>query len=380
MMARHPVITGWGHYLPEKVLTNDDLDARLATSDAWIRSRTGIRERHLAAAGETTSALCVRAAEQALARAQVSANALELVICATTTPDQLLPATACVVQQQLGAVHAGAFDLNTACTGFLYALTTAAQYIEAGMCRRVLVVAGETLSRFVDWQDRGTCVLFGDGAGAVVLEAVEQSQPSLTCLLGCRGDADRLLTIAAGGSARPATATTVAAGEHCVRMHGGDLFKLAVRWMSQAAREVLGKANVPLSAVRRVIPHQANLRIIQATQEALGLPAEKVFVNVDRCGNTGAASVAIALADYLDGDSVPPGEHLLLVSFGGGLTWAAVVVRWPERAASAAAASPVASVADVRSSAGSARLRPRAERADPADCIPAGVRAGKELG
>jgi 3-oxoacyl-[acyl-carrier-protein] synthase-3 len=331
MMARHPVITGWGEYLPEKVLANGELEATIATSDAWVRSRTGICQRHIAAFEETTSSLCIRAARRALATAGVSAGAIDLVICATTTPDQLLPATACVVQQQLGAAHAGAFDLNTACTGFLYALTTAAQYIEAGMCERVLVVAGETLSRFLNWQDRATCVLFGDGAGAVVLEAAEQEERSLTCLLGCRGDAERLLTIAAGGSARPASAATVAAGEHCVRMQGNDLFRLAVRWMSQAAKDVLAKAKVPLSAVHQVIPHQANLRIIQATQAALGLPTERVFVNVDRCGNTGAASVAIALAEYLDSEPVPPGKHLLLVAFGGGLTWAAVVVRWPER-------------------------------------------------
>jgi 3-oxoacyl-[acyl-carrier-protein] synthase-3 len=326
-MPYHATITGWGRYLPATVRANRDLEATVATSDAWIRSRTGIRERRVAAASETTSSLAVQAGRQALTTAGVRADSLDLVICATTTPDQLIPATACMVQHELGAVRAGAFDLNTACTGFLYALTTAVQYIEAGMCRRVLVVAGETLSRFLNWQDRTTCVLFGDGAGAVVLEAVEQDAPSLTCLLGCQGDADRLLAIPAGGSARPASAGTVAAGDHFVQMRGNDLFKFAVRRMSQAAKDVLAKANVPLAAVHQIIPHQANLRIIEATMDALGVPMERVFLNLDRYGNTGAASVAIALAEYLDANTVPPDKHLLLVAFGGGLTWAAAVVR-----------------------------------------------------
>jgi 3-oxoacyl-[acyl-carrier-protein] synthase-3 len=309
------------------VLTNGDLQALVDTTDEWIRSRTGIRERRIAGPGETTSTLCLGAARRALARARLEAADLDLVICATTTPDHMLPNTGALVQQQLGAVRAGAFDVNAACTGFVYALAVGAQFIQSGTCERVLVVGGETLSRFINWQDRATCVLFGDGAGAVVLEGTEQEAGVLSTVLGSRGDVEHLLAIEAGGSTRPASAETVARGEHYVTMRGSDIFKQAVRMMSRAAGQALHKAGVRAADVRAVVAHQANLRILKATQEALDLPWDRFVVNVDRVGNTGAASVPIALSELLDEGQLHPGENLLLATFGGGLTWASAVVR-----------------------------------------------------
>jgi 3-oxoacyl-[acyl-carrier-protein] synthase-3 len=329
MTKRHLAVTGWGHYVPDRILTNKDLEALIGnTSAEWIQTRTGIAERRQANIDESTLTMSLAAARRALSRARLAAKDLDLVICTTTTPDCLLPATACLIQEQLGAVSAGAFDLNTACTGFLYGLITGAQFIQAGTCRRVLLVAGETLTRFTNWQDRNTCVLFGDGAGAVVLEEAEHEGDILGSVLGCRGDVDHLLAIEAGGAARPASHGTVAAGDHFIRMRGNDVFRLAVRSMNQAARDTLAKAGLSPTDIRKVIPHQANLRIMRATQEMLGLPPGSMFVNVDRYGNTGASSVAIALSEFLDTEPVQPGDHLLLVAFGGGLTWASTVVRW----------------------------------------------------
>jgi 3-oxoacyl-[acyl-carrier-protein] synthase-3 len=327
-MQRNAAITGWGHCLPERVLTNRELESLVDTSDEWIQTRTGIRERRIAGPGETTSSLCTVAARRALAAARLPAGRLDLIVCATTTPDQPLPATGCVVQRRLGAERAGAFDVNAACTGFVYGLAVGAQFIQAGACARVLVVGGETLSRFTNYRDRNTCVLFGDGAGAVVLEATEQEWGVLSTVLGSHGDADHLLAIEAGGSARPASAETVARGEHYVTMRGSDIFKLAVRSMSRASGQALARAGLDVGDVRAVVAHQANLRILRSTQEALGLPWEKFFVNVDRYGNTGAASIPIALSEFLAAGSARPGDNLLLATFGGGLTWAAAVVRW----------------------------------------------------
>jgi 3-oxoacyl-[acyl-carrier-protein] synthase-3 len=323
-------ITGWGHYVPERALTNAELESRIGTTDEWIRTRTGIQERRIAGSEETTSTLCTAAARRALSRAALPAGAVDLVICATTTPDQLLPNTASLIQQRLGAGRAGAFDVNAACTGFLCALAIASQFIRAGTFERVLVVGGETLSRFTNWDDRATCVLFGDGAGAIVLEATDQESGVLSSVLGSQGDVDQLLAIPAGGAARPATLDTVARGEHFISMRGGDIFRLAVRAMTRASVEALEKAGVPSDDVRAVVAHQANVRILRATQQALGVPWEKFVINLDRYGNTGAASIPIALSELLTSEKVQPGEHLLLAGFGGGLTWASSVVRWAD--------------------------------------------------
>jgi 3-oxoacyl-[acyl-carrier-protein] synthase-3 len=332
-MAIKAAVTGWGSYSPSKILTNQELEAAVATSDAWIRSRTGIRERHMAGPEDTTSSMGLAAAEAALQSAELRPDDIDLVICASTTPDYLLPASACLIQARLGAQRAAAFDLNAACSGFVYGLTVASQFIQAGTYRRVLLVCAEALSRFMNWSDRNTCVLFGDGAAALVLEATAQTAGVLSTVLGSRGDIDGLLTIAAGGSAKPASAATVAGGDHCLRMRGNEVFKLAVRMMAEASQEALLKARLTLHDVHVVIPHQANLRIIAATQEALGVEAGKVRINVDRHGNTGAASVPLALAEFAAGHCPCVGDNLLMVAFGGGLTWGATVVRWADIAA-----------------------------------------------
>lgn len=329
----HAAITGWGSYSPERILTNQDLAQIVDTNDAWIRTRTGISERRIAGPGDTTSSMGVKAGQRALDQAQLSPRDIDLVICASTTPDYLLPATACLIQQQLGCSRAGAFDLNAACSGFIYGLAVGSQFIQGGAARRVLLVSSETLTRFVNWEDRSTCVLFGDGAGAVVLEATPQSAGILSVALGSRGDVERMLVIEGGGSARPATQETVAQKAHYMRMRGNEVFKMAVRNMTQTAREALAKANLTLDDLSAVIPHQANMRILTATQEALDLPADKMYINVDRRGNTGAASIALALEEFLRTRPAHVGDHFLLVAFGGGLTWGACVLRWADVAA-----------------------------------------------
>jgi 3-oxoacyl-[acyl-carrier-protein] synthase III len=329
-MQYNAAITGCGRHSPQRVLTNHDLEQLVSTNDEWIRSRTGIVERRIAGDEETTSSMCVLASQQALAAAKLSPRDIDLVICATTTPDYLLPATACLIQHRLGADRAGAFDLNTACSGFLYAMSVADQFIHAGTCKRVLVTAGEVLSRFTNWEDRSTCVLFGDGAAAIVLEATTQPAGVLSAVLGSRGDVEGLLTIEGGCGARPATNETVANKDHLIRMRGNEVFKMAVRNMTHACHEALSRAGLSMADVRAVIPHQANGRILQATREAMNLSPEQMYVNIDRHGNTGAPSVAIALGEYLQRNPAEVGDNFLLVAFGGGLTWAAAVVRWAD--------------------------------------------------
>jgi 3-oxoacyl-[acyl-carrier-protein] synthase-3 len=322
-MQQNAAITGWGCHSPARVLTNRDLEALVQTSDEWIRTRTGISERHIAGPEETTKSMCVLAARKALAEARLTARDIDLVICATTTPDYLLPATACLIQHNLGADNAGAFDLNAACSGFLYALSVGSQFIHAGTCKRILITAGEVLTRFTNWEDRSTCILFGDGAAAVVLEATPQNVGVLSSVLGSRGDVGGILTIEGGGAAK----------DHFIRMRGNEVFKLAVRNMVSACHEALSRAGLTLGDCRAVIPHQANHRILLATQEALGLAPGQMYVNIDRYGNTGASSLPIALGEYLQNHPAEVGDNFLLVAFGGGLTWAASVLRWADVAA-----------------------------------------------
>src|SRR5947207_2061655 len=277
--GRNAAITGWGFYVREKVLTNKALEAMVDTDDEWIRLRTGIRERRVVGPEDTITSMCVEAGRRALDQARLTAADIDLVICASTTPDQHVPATACIIQQTLGATKAGAFDLNSACTGFVYGLIVGSQFIQAGTYRRILVTAGEALTRFVNWKDRNTCILFGDGAGAVVLEATDQPCGVLGSMLGSRGDVGHMLSIDAGGAAKPATAETVAAGEHFITMRGNEIFKFAVRSMAKAATKALAKAGLTAADLQMVIPHQANLRIVKATQKELGLPDDKVFIN-----------------------------------------------------------------------------------------------------
>jgi len=317
-------ITGTGGYLPERVLTNHDLERMVDTSDQWIRERTGIRERRIAAPDETTSMLAERAARRALAAAGLAPEAVDLIVLATTTPDQVFPSTACLLQRRLGISGCAAFDVQAVCTGFIYALAVADKFIRAGDARRALVVGAETLSRIVDWSDRSTCVLFGDGAGAVVLEAAEEPGVLSTHLHADGGYAE-LLQVPAGISQGY---DKVRAGEAYVEMRGSEVFKVAVNTLGRIVDETLEANGLGREAVDWLIPHQANIRIIAATARKLGLPMERVVVTVDRHGNTSAASVPLALDAAVRDGRIRRGELLLLEAFGGGFTWGSALVRF----------------------------------------------------
>lgn len=330
-MDPKPVVAGLGAYAPETVLTNEDLEAMVDTSDEWIRQRTGIRERRIVADDEATSDLGVRAARAALEDADLDAQALDLIIVATATPDMAFPSTACVIQHKLGVNSCGAMDLSAACSGFIYGLSAAHGQIVGGQAENVLVVAAETLSRITNWEDRTTCVLFGDGAGAVVLSNdPEAAGPSLLSQhLNADGDYGDILKQPGGGSARPIRAENVDQGLQYIHMDGPAVFKVAVRKMGEAGKVALEEADLTPGDVDWVIPHQANVRIIEAVQKQLDLPDEKVIVNVGRYGNTSAASIGLALDEAREDGRVTSGDTVLLVAFGGGLTWASAVVRWP---------------------------------------------------
>lgn len=321
-------IIGMGIHVPEKVLTNEELQQMVDTSDEWIRTRTGIRERRIAAPDEATSDLALRAAANALEDAGVKPGEVDLIIVATNTPDMLFPATACLVQDKLGAGNAGAFDLLAGCTGFIYALSVGAQFIAAGTCRYVLVVGAETLSRILNWRDRNTCVLFGDGAGAVVLGPVPADRGILSTRLGADGAGGPLLCLPAGGSRMATSRETVEQELHFVRMHGREVFKFAVKAMGEGSLEALKAAGLGKEDIDFLIPHQANIRIIESAAKRLELPLEKVHINVDRYGNTSTASVPLALYEAVRDGKVKDGDNLVLVGFGAGLTWAAAVMRW----------------------------------------------------
>jgi 3-oxoacyl-[acyl-carrier-protein] synthase-3 len=327
-LARYAQIVGWGMYAPSEILTNDDLANMVDTSDDWIRARTGIVERRIAPPKETTSTMAIRAARAALRVANANPARLDLIIVATATPDYSFPATACLVQDALGATRAGAFDLSAGCTGFVYGLAVGSQMIVSGAYDQVLVIGAETLSRIINWADRNTCVLFGDGAGAVLLQASDVAGGVLSAVLGADGSGGDLLMLPAGGSRHPASVETVGQGLHYIHMNGPEVFRFATRVTARAARQALAEANVNLEDISLFISHQANGRIIQSATKSLKLPPEKVFVNLDRYGNTSAASVPIALCEAIEQGRVKYGDHLVMVSFGAGLTWAAVVVRW----------------------------------------------------
>ncbi len=326
---RYAHIIGWGKYVPERVLTNADLEKMVNTSDEWIRTRTGIRERRIAANPEdTTATMAVRAARKALNMAGVQPGQLDLIIVATSSPEHIFPATACLVQNALGASKAGAFDLSAACSGFVYALAMAHAVIASGQAEYVLVIGSETLSRITDWKDRNTCVLFGDGAGALLLRASDQPGGILSTVLGSDGSGGDLLIVPAGGSRLPTSPETVAQGMHYIKMDGREVFRFATRVMAKATQEVVAKAGLKLQDVNLVIPHQANERIIHSSMSALKMTPEKVFINLDRYGNTSAASIPIALCEAIETGRVRPNDNLVFVGFGAGLTWAAAAVKW----------------------------------------------------
>jgi 3-oxoacyl-[acyl-carrier-protein] synthase-3 len=326
--VRTASIIGIGSYVPSRVLTNHDLEKMVATSDEWITTRTGIRERRIADGNESTSDLGAQAARRALKAAGVSPEQVDLIIVATCTPDMPFPATACLVQQKIGAHRAAAFDLEAACSGFLYGLAVGRQFIMTRAFETVLVIGAEKLSTITNWRDRNTCVLFGDGAGAAVLQHRPQSHGLLTVVLGADGGKADLLKVPAGGSRCPASIESVQSGKHFLHMEGRETFKYAVQAMSSAALEALERCGLDVSQIRCIIPHQANRRIIDAVAERLGAQTEQVFVNLDRYGNTSAASVAIALDEAVRSGRIRRGDLALLVAFGAGFTWAAAVIEW----------------------------------------------------
>ncbi|VAX34257.1 3-oxoacyl-[acyl-carrier-protein] synthase, KASIII [hydrothermal vent metagenome] len=321
-------ITGTGLYVPKKVLTNFDIEKMVDTSDEWIRERTGIRERRIAAKEEAASDLALMASNEALKSAGLKARKLDLIVVATVSSDMLLPSTACILQHRIGAKKAAAFDVNAACSGFIYALSTADAYIRAGIYRRVLVVGSEVLSRITDWSDRSTCVLLGDGAGAVVLEATDGDRGILSVKLNADGSMWDLLHIPAGGSRMPATEKTVKEGLHYIKMRGNETFKVAVRTLEKLVLSTLKEHKLKPEDISLLIPHQANLRIISATAKRLGLGLEKVMINLDRYGNTSAASIPIALDEAVRSGRVREGDYIILEAFGGGLTWASALIKW----------------------------------------------------
>ena len=327
-MPKFAHIIGWGKYVPQTILTNKELESLVDTTDEWIRTRTGIEERHIASPKESTSTMAVLAAQQALAIADVDPLRLGLIIVATSTPDYIFPSTACLVQDALGATHAAAYDLSAACSGFVYGLSTAQNAIVAGACRYALVIGAETFSRILNWHDRNTCVLFGDGAGAVVLAASDLPGGILACSLGADGSGADLLIVPAGGSRHPATSETVAQDLHTVQMKGREVFRFATRVMERASRQVAEKAAVSMQDIELVIPHQANGRIIESAAKSLKLPEDRIYSNLQRYGNTSAASIPLALCDAIDEGRVHKGDHLILVGFGAGLTWGATLVHW----------------------------------------------------
>ncbi len=321
-------ITGVGSYVPEKILANADLEKMVDTTDEWITTRTGIKERRIAAKDEFTSDMAAKAAQRAMKMAGVTAAQIDLIIVATITPDMPFPATACFVQQKIGAKRAAAFDLEAACSGFIYGLEIGQQFIMSRTYDTVLVIGAEKLSAITDWRDRNTCVLFGDGAGAAVLQNRENSHGLLTAEMGADGGKADLLFMPGGGSRCPASKDTVDARLHFLRMNGKETFKNAVQAMCSAAQEVLRTGELDINRIKSVIPQQANRRIIDAVGERIGATPEQMFINVHRYGNTSAASVAIALDEAVASGKVQRGDLILLVVFGAGLTWGAAVIEW----------------------------------------------------
>ena len=321
-------VVGLGHYAPPRIVTNQELESTLDTTDEWIRSRTGIRERRMAEDDVCASDLAVEASRLALQDAGITADQLGLIIVGTMTPDTMLPSTACLVQHRLGARKAGAFDLNVACSGFAYSLAVGAQFVATGVFDYVLVIGADTMTRVMNWQDRGTCVLFGDGGGAVVLGTVPEGRGILSVHLGSDGSGGDKLTVPAGGGRIPGGTEGVRPPEYCLQMDGKEVFKFAVSVIGQAAAAAVAKAGLSADDVDLFIPHQANVRIIDAAARRLGVPMERVFVNVDRFGNTSCGSIPLALSEAREQGRVKDGDLVVIVGFGGGLSWGAVALRW----------------------------------------------------
>lgn len=328
MSAPKPTITAVAHHVPERRVTNTDLEDRVDTTDAWIMERTGIRERRLVPPGMATSDLAAEASRGVLDQRGVSADTIDLIIVATVTPDMFFPSTACVLQEKIGASNAWGFDLLGACSGFIYALATGAQFIESGRHRRVLVVGADVMSSIIDFDDRATCVLFGDGAGAVLLEASGDGNGILDWILKSDGSGGPFLYMPGGGSLNPTTADTVARKMHYVQQNGKSVFKFAVKGMVEVSEAILERNGLTAGDLKLYVPHQANLRIINSAADRLGLDRSKVAVNIDRYANTTAATIPICLSEAADAATIVPGDLVLLASFGAGFTWGSLLLRW----------------------------------------------------
>ncbi|HCQ33809.1 MAG TPA: 3-oxoacyl-ACP synthase [Verrucomicrobiales bacterium] len=322
-------IAGTGSYVPERVLTNSDLEIMVDTSDEWITTRTGIKERRIAAEDEFTSHMAVKASRKAIEQAGISPSEVELIIVATITPNTLTPATACYVQHELGAHQAVAFDISAACSGFLYAMRLAERMISGGTCKNALILGAEKLSAFVNWDDRSTCVLFGDGAGAALLKRAREEEGQILAIdIGTDGGQTDLLNIPGGGSACPITQENADQRLSTLAMVGTDVFKQAVTRMRDSANSVIERSGLRPGDIKLLIPHQANLRIIEAITKRIEIPEDRVFVNLHKYGNTSAAACAIALDEAHRAQKFGPGDHIVMVAFGAGLTWASAAIRW----------------------------------------------------
>ncbi|MEB4793247.1 MULTISPECIES: beta-ketoacyl-ACP synthase III [Paenibacillus] len=321
-------VLGTGKYVPDRILTNQELETMVETNDEWIVTRTGIRERRIAAEGQATSDLCYEASLIALANAGITADQLDLIVVSTITPDMAFPSTACILQEKLGAKKAAAFDLSAACSGFVYGLANASNFIATGTYKYALVIGADCLSKITDYTDRNTCILFGDGAGAVVIGEVPEERGFKSFELGADGTGGPLLKIEGGGSRNPASQTSIDQRMHYIYMAGAEVFKFAVRIMGNAADEVLNKAGWDKSDIDLLVPHQANMRIIQASLNRLEMTADKCMINLDKYGNMSAASIPVALAEAAEQGRLTEGDRLVLVGFGGGLTWGATALVW----------------------------------------------------
>lgn len=321
-------IIGTGSYVPKKVITNFDLEKMVETSDEWIRTRTGIKERRILDKEKGSSYMAIKAAEKALEAAELEPEDIDLIIVATVTPDMMFPSTACLVQDGLKCKNAAAFDLEAACSGFLYGLSVAYSFVHSGIYRNILLIGTEALSRITDWTDRNTCVLFGDGAGAAVISEVPEGRGVLGLDLGADGEGKNLLKLAAGGSLMPATEETIRNKQHFIHMEGNEVFKFAVRKMEEISLKVVEESKLELSDIDYLVPHQANIRIIESARKKLKLAEDKVYVNLENYGNMSSASIPVALDEAVRKNKIKDNDVVLLIGFGGGLTWGAMVLRW----------------------------------------------------
>ena len=327
-MSKGIGIVGTGSYLPEKILKNCDLESIVETSDEWITTRTGIRERRILEEGKATSDMAIEASKKALDHAKLKAEDVDLVIVATISGDMITPSTACIVQDKLGCKNAAAFDISAACSGFIYGLSMAYGLIKSGVYKNILLVGSEAMSRILDWEDRGTCILFGDGAGAAVISEVAEGKGILAMELGSDGSGKDHLLIPAGGSRCPSTHETIEDRKHYLKMEGSEVFKFAVRKINETCKNLLEKTGLDSSDIDLFIPHQANTRIIDSAVKKLKIPREKTFVNLDKYGNMSAASIPVALDEALKQGKIKDGDNILLVGFGGGLTWGSTILKW----------------------------------------------------